>query len=243
MKKKLIAAFGISAMVLTGCGNGVISLESNEQAIISNYMADILLKYDTKTTHKLLAYDQVSKDGNEEGVTPSPEVSADVTSTTSPATTAQPDATTSNSADSKVEAEEKTTEFNGDYGKGIKVSYGSYSLEKSYHNKKTSDYFNLEAEKGFKFLVVNFKVENTANEKTACNLLKKAEYVLQSDGKVVSSSLVTMLPNDLSALNTTLNANESLDTVLLFRVPDDMKLESAKIIVTKDKTSSEILIK
>lgn len=228
----------------TGCGY-TVSLEEKDNDAVSEYIASLLLKYDKDYEAKLLDEDELIK------ATVRPTVEPTVTPQATVQPTVTPDANkpeqSATQAPSVTPKQEETTyvDLNQIYSiKGVNVSYHKYGLYDKYPNSSKDTSTNLMANKGSKFLIVEMQMKNTTKKDLKVNLMDSdIEYSLVVNGKETFEPMLSILLNDLVYLNTTINADSSNTVVVAYNVPDDLKVSSVSMLVTKGDQTAKIDMK
>lgn len=237
MKKTWMAVI-LLAMVatLSGCsGNGALSEEVNDQ--VAEYMAGVLLKYDKKYDEALLY--ELPAPTPEPTPTPVPVSTPKSTQAEDPVGTASGEA-----GESLKEVEYiELNELIGD--KDIGLQYLSYKMVDSYPENPEIAGFSLNADKGYKLLVVEFEISNLSNKKKKI-VLKNNEIDYKLD---VNASYqyykpsLTVLENDLSRLEMELGAGKKKQVVLVFKVSLKPAIESLNLFALKGSRTSIIKLK
>ena len=155
-----------------------------------------------------------------------------------PEPTKQPEAPADQSAEeSGTEEEEIVNEVSLDdlyQVEGMKVSYDSYVVCKSYPKK--SSMFQLTAKKGKRLLIVRFQVKNATSKKLKVDLVKrKISYSLDMDGTVYDPSIAIQENGGLNFLKTNLKPGASESAILVYEIPEDAKEANSLVLTVKDK--------
>lgn len=223
MKKKHILTLCLcfSMFTLAGCVK-VTELNEEEQDMIAEYSAGILLQHDAKYSRKLLKSEE----------TPAPEVTAAAVVTEEPAQSPQ----AGSQAEDGATPEETVSEVTLDelyHVKGMKVSYDSYIIRQAYP-KKSSE-FQLTSKKGERLFVVRFQVKNTSASDMKINLIKrKIDYLLDLDGTPYSPTIVMQKNGGLNYLKTNLKAGASEEAILVYEVPFEATQPAAALLTVRD---------
>ncbi len=211
-----------SAAVLSGC-MGVKDLSEENEDMIAEYAAGVLLQYSDQYDRRLITETQ-------EETKTSP--TADAAATAPPAKTESGGSGGSSSSDASSgsdspsdsdssgsggeasgETPESTVSLNKLYHvKGLDFSYDSYEFRKQYGS-------TIQAEKGQVLLVVHFDVRNISGRKKKVNLAKRQiSYGLTADGSEYQPQFVILDNMGLNHLSTTIPAGKNEDAVLIYRL-------------------------
>lgn len=209
---KVVAAILICATVmLTGCADAMPDLTEEENAIIAEYAAGILLKYDKNYTEALpIMEETVEEVVVEENVTEEPEtVSENIVEQESVALT-----------------EDTTETIVTDIGlflglQGINIKYTGCELAASYTEGENIA-FSLDATPGNQLLIAKFDMTNTDSVDQNVDILNQgAKFRLILNGGERKTALYTMLLNDLSIYKGTVLAGATQQVVLICEIPAD----------------------
>lgn len=240
MRKKLVIATALCAILMTGCATDVPDLSRVDSRKASEYMAGQLLKYDSNYDYGL-DYDHAILDP-----TPTPQP------TVSPTQTAKPkDDKTSQSSQASAasniadgNADEETLQqvaLSEIYGvKDTEVRFVSSSMKSSLGD----DYAYFKAAKGKKLLLLYFRVKNTGAKDSKINLIAaKPQYQLVVDGVSTGELQQTIAEGDLQYFDRKVSSGKSKQGVLVFQVNDSFQLDKASLIVTKDGKQATMALK
>lgn len=254
--KKVFAICGIMILSLfvVGCEK-TIELTDEENQLIAEYAADLLLKYDKNLTSKYDAgdkefvsphdYDIHTPDEPQVPTTEATTEELTTETTTEELTTEGP--TTESPAhntgsmedvsDDEIKVDFQYTDFDlAEYvdQENVSITYQYAQLTKTYPAyDNTGMYIEVEAPEGYKLLVLKFRIENLTNEAQFVNLYdKEITYKIIVDNRKSAKQMLTILINDLYTYKATLGGSMIDDAVLLFQVSDgvadsieDMKLK------------------
>lgn len=206
-----------SMFALAGCVSSK-NLTEEEQDIIAEYSAGILLQNEDKYERKLVKQDIPSV----------PE------QTEAPQVTAEPETAPVQIADSAAGGEEEETAnevpLNDIYRiAGMEVKYDSYTVCKEY----TSE---VGARKGTSLYVVKYKVKNTTSKALKVNLIKrKIAYSLELDGTSYDTKPSFLKNGGLNCLKTKIKPHSSEEAVVVFEVPDAAKNATSAVVTIQDQ--------
>lgn len=219
---KVSAVMLISALSLSGCGNAVTYMSSEESAMIGEYAAAILLKYDAN--HKSRLVDLSTIEEEPEAVEHEKEVAEEKETEENTTPVIEKD-------ESGVEGKGETTPMATAQDmasvcklpEGIEITYKGFELLQSY-SEKGNDYFSLEASEGKKLLLLSFDLKNDSGENQDIDILSQnVKIKVTVNGDYSEYTLTTMLMNDFSTYKDVIVADETEEVVLVIEVDDSMK--------------------
>lgn len=244
MKKKKLAAGALALTVsitACGCGEQVYEMTKEEEAVIVNYAAHAVSKFNKKqpegiedvTVLKAMmeqeAKEQEKKKQEEEDAKKEQSGTADDTKTDTPSDTGQ--------APSEPQKDyvslSRALQLNG-----IKAVYRRYEIASAY---QASQSYMIRANSGNELLVLHVNLRNDGNKAARCNILSKMPaFRLTINGELSVSADTTILLNDLGTYQGSIKAGEKAGTVLIFQVQKGAvkSADSMELEVTIDGTAS-----
>lgn len=226
--KIFLAVTGLSMLLLTGCASS-ISLTDNESDVVAEYIAGLMFKYDKNYEEALI----LPEESEEEVVKATPTPTQGAISDSDKVTTSQ-----NSNHDANLQAVSDFTEVIG--VKNLKIEYSGYEVKDSI----SDDYFNIESGKEKNLVIVKFKLINTSSKDIPLNLTKSnISYQLDINTGNFQKPLLTFLDNDLRLIDTTVKANSTLDTVLVFDVSDNVDLNVVNVIISNLQKTAIIKLK
>lgn len=235
-KRRLLAGLiACGIFVTTGCGQ-VIDLTDEENHLIAEYAAELLLKYDRNydTRYNPDELEDTTETMTETDATT--EATTEVVSTTEAATTeqdapadgqttqAQPvtDEAVKEDIGATVDSDFDIATFVGE--SRISVRYAYYMVVDSYPSyDQDGMYIEVQAPEGYKLLVLKFEVENKTNEEQAVDLYNKdVNYNIVVDNSRTTKQMLTILADDLYTYDKTIQASSREEAVLLYTVSDSV---------------------
>ncbi len=235
-KRRLLAGLiACGIFVTTGCGQ-VIDLTDEENHLIAEYAAELLLKYDQNydTRYNPDELEDTTETMTETDATT--EATTEVVSTTEAATTeqdapadgqttqAQPvtDEAVKEDIGATVDSDFDIAAFVGE--SRISVRYAYYMVVDSYPSyDQDGMYIEVQAPEGYKLLVLKFEVENKTNEEQAVDLYNKdVNYNIVVDNSRTTKQMLTILADDLYTYDKTIQASSREEAVLLYTVSDSV---------------------
>lgn len=240
--------FILCSVLLSGCSS-VVDLTDEETKLIAEYAAEVLLKYDVNYTDRIdegereTLQKENAADTEGSAADTVDETSATETIDTETKDTVSDSDNTEPSASSEG-AEEDIAKIAGI--SGASITYKDYIITDQYPAAEEEDGFiSLDASEGHKLLVVRFKVVNTTQDMLDISLLdKEIEYSIICNDDRTADAMLTILMEDLSTLEITLNPGEEQEAVLVFQISKDMenKLDSIKLKTVYNNTDNIINI-
>ena len=235
-KRRLLAGLiACGIFVTTGCGQ-VIDLTDEENHLIAEYAAELLLKYDRNydTRYNPDELEDTTETMTETDATT--EATTEVVTTTEAATTkqdapadgqttqAQPvtDEAVKEDIGATVDSDFDIAAFGGE--SRISVRYAYYMVVDSYPSyDQDGMYIEVQAPEGYKLLVLKFEVENKTNEDQAVDLYNKdVNYNIVVDNSRTTKQMLTILADDLYTYDKTIQASSREEAVLLYTVSDSV---------------------
>lgn len=235
-KRRLLAGLiACGIFVTTGCGQ-VIDLTDEENHLIAEYAAELLLKYDRNydTRYNPDELEDTTETMTETDATT--EATTEMVTTTEAATTeqdvpvdgqttqAQPvtDEAVKEDIGATVDSDFDIAAFVGE--SRISVRYAYYMVVDSYPSyDQDGMYIEVQAPEGYKLLVLKFEVENKTNEDQAVDLYNKdVNYNIVVDNSRTTKQMLTILADDLYTYDKTIQASSREEAVLLYTVSDSV---------------------
>jgi len=230
MRKGYLKACAISVammLFLTGCGMNYPELTAEEEVMVGEYAAKLLLKYDANNRSRLIVREELDE---EEVVVEEPE---DLQEETQEEVLEEPEVSLG-----EPEVVEPSIEYNEappsnmiaspeefyELSEGISIDYLGMELCSSYPPAGQADsYFALDATEGKTLMVLKFKIENHAQSDQKVDLLtQNVLFRITANGGYTRNTLTTMLLDDMSTYVGTLGAGEAQEVVLLAEVDDNV---------------------
>lgn len=216
-----VACVLLCCISLTGCGKNDISLTTEQNDLVAEYIAGTLLKYSYENEWK---YQKMNSAGNTytgtgnkntTQVTQQTTQASQSQSTTQGATqSASSQGTTSSPAsEDLLTGLPKALGFNG-----VTLTYKDYVTGSSYPADSYS--VSVPAQSGCEVVAVELKITNTSGSDIILNSSGSVAIKLTTGGKSVNNS-ASLLKNDITALkNYKLSSGESKDVVIIFQVKE-----------------------
>lgn len=216
-----VTALAVAMMLLlTGCGTNYPDLTAEEERMVGEYAAKLLLKYDANNRSRLIAREELEEETEivdpekhveEQEKQPEEEKIVDTQPDSEPETTP-----TTNMIASPEEFYELP--------ESISIDYQGMEICSSYPPEGQADsYFALDATEGKSLMVLKFTIENQAQSVQEVDLLtQNVLFRITANGGYTRNTLTTMLLDDMSTYVGELDAGETVDVVLLAEVDNDV---------------------
>ena len=241
MRRRLIAGLCtivIASVTLAGCGSSLPKLTEEENEMVSEYAASLLLKYDSENHSRLvntsdffMTYNQ-AVEAREESIRQYEEELAakQDTSTSIESEIVIPENNTDVSVPEIVgdplvaETKDLATFLNSD---GFTVSYTGYKLTKRYpENSKAG----ATADKGKTLLIVTYDI-TAENDGTFDVLNQHASFSASVNGGAFFDNNISILPDEMSQFQERMNQGETKNIYLIFEIPENTTVNSLAVKV------------
>ena len=256
MRSRALLISGVIAATsaLTGCGG--IDLTDEQNRLIAEYSADLLLKYDadyqeryggTVEKDRITTEEPVSSENTEQVIEPGTEEVTEPdsgTEDTPPAATTEdvviPEPGTGEGGNPIIPSGD-TTDIAEIVGvEDISIIYNRYMILDRYPSLDHDGAFiYLEANPGYKLLIVKFDIQNQAAQPVELDLLNtEIDYHLVMNGGKSARPMLTILIDDLGTFRNTIPGNSDQSAVLAFQISDSLvdQIEQLNLRVTYDNT-------
>ena len=210
----------LMAMSLVGCGGTYPELTEEESALIGEYAAITLLKYDANNRSRLVdvsvieEHDRKEQAKKEQALTATPEPT--------PEGMKPVEDTPVIELGNGGGAANNVTSINACMAapEGINIAYIGYRFCDTYPDDgSASNYMALDASVGKKLLVVEFEVSNTTDSNMGVDFFSKSSvFSVNAGSEKAIKSMTTMLLDDMSTYVGVIEAGKSRRLVLLFEV-------------------------
>lgn len=235
MRRLKILLVLLISFSLTGCIQEYSVSEEKSDAY-ADYMAGLLLKYDSDYEKSLIPEEELNGDTQDEG-----NVAENVTSDASEETT-DTSGESSTQSDTVNDKKASLTEVVGQ--EGLEVEYTGYKLADTYPEDADAAGFTLTPRPGFQLLVTKFTIKNTSGKKKELNLIDTdITYQLDINVGTVYKPLLTLLQNDLQYIDISIGKGKSEDVLLVFEISKDTDMSNVNLIVSSGDKSNILEIK
>lgn len=230
------------ALFLGGCGYDYPQLSAEDTDRVSEYAANLLLKYDSGNRSRLLSLEEMEKEKERLAAWEVPQIQ--------PTPEASPDPNDGNiggteGGEKEQNPEQKYSRLEDFYGlpDGVEISYSSFDQMQSYEPSNAS-FFSLEAQKGKELLVLYFDLNNTTDGAQSIDFLSDhATYLITVNNSFTRVKLTTLLDNDLATYQGKLMPGESQKLVLLAEIDEGMDITSLILWMKKEDQDALVLLK
>lgn len=210
-------------MALGGCGNAIPDMTEEQHAMVTEYAAQLLLKYDVNYQGTILTEEQ-SREA-EEAMIRDAELAALVQERQAMQQAAVENQNSGEGGEpSEPEAPVYTDvdSFLGLSG-SVEIEYAGYLVCDSYpESTQANDWQGVAraTSSNSKLVVFTFTVTNVSGSDYMLDMASLgAKYSFRINGNVTKTSLTTLLSNDLMMYRDTIPAGESVEAVLLIEMP------------------------
>lgn len=214
----IILAFAC-VICLSGCGMQQINLTEEESQAISEYAANVLLKYDKNYSGKLV--DTMKNRELEARVAAMKKISAmglDEEAVSSTDGSGSNKDGKSESSPSAPKGEQNMAKILGD--EGFSVAYAGCDFKNSYQDTATE--MTIDATAGKQLMVIKFNITNSQSEARVFDAMSiYPSFKIIVNGSETKNALSTFLSNDISTYSSTIEPGETREAVVLFEVAQD----------------------
>lgn len=216
-----VACVLLCCISLAGCGKNDISLTTEQNDLVAEYIAGTLLKYSYENEWK---YQKLNSAGNTytgTGNKNTTQVTQQTTQVSQSQSTTQgaTHSASSQGTTSSPASENLLTGLPEALGlNGVTLTYKDYVTGSSYPADSYS--VSVPAQSGCEVVAVELKITNTSGSDITLNSSGSIAVKLTTGGKSVNNS-ASLLKNDITALkNYKLSSGESKDVVIIFQVKE-----------------------
>ena len=216
-----VACVLLCCISLAGCGKNDISLTTEQNDLVAEYIAGTLLKYSYENEWK---YQKLNSAGNTytgTGNKNTTQVTQQTTQASQSQSTTQgaTQSASSQGTTSSPASEDLLTGLPEALGlNGVTLTYKDYVTGSSYPADSYS--VSVPAQSGCEVVAVELKITNTSGSDITLNSSGSIAIKLTTGGKSVNNS-ASLLKNDITALkNYKISSGESKDVVIIFQVKE-----------------------
>ncbi len=242
MKKMGFALAVVATLGMSACGSAIPDMTEEQNAMIVEYAAGLLLKYDKNFHGRLVDTSDLEEEGMEAELQPEEEA---------PAEEPQPEEGEAASEEPEVvdvseEPEEivyhNIEEFFGI--SGINFQYTGYELKDMYPDNNTEEmFFAMNASEGCKLIILHFNATNNAGQDQSLDMLSiNGKFKLSFNGESPRYALTTMLENDLASYSGSIAAGETQDLVLVAELQEEkaQSIQSISLLMRNAEEEAEL---
>lgn len=221
---KVSAVMTAIVFTLTGCGARIPDMTQEEEHMIGEYAATLLLKYDANSRSRLVSREEVEaeelKQAELEEKKKAEEAAKQAQEEMEQADQVQTAETTQQSSANAIGRPEEFFELPD----GIVISYKEYEVCGSYpQGDETSAYFALDAAEGKRLVVLKFNMENQSQSEQRIDILSQNAVIrVTANGSYSRNVLTTMLMDDMSTYVGDIPAGETVELVLVAELDNDV---------------------
>lgn len=233
-KKRLLSVVLLAgAFMMTGCGEKPYELQDNERAIIVNYAAHMIAKYNVKQPEGYRFVLPVAEDEADEEESPTQETQTEEEKAQDVQT--QGEAAANGSEDSD----------DGQSSVTLSEALGLEDVQAVYTGAELVDrYDTIIPESGKKLLILHVTLQNRTEKAAACDILSQLPvFRAKLNGMQAVTAELAILPENLSTWEDDIPAGGSQETVILFQVNKDAGtvVEQLEMEVTEGEKTSKVV--
>ena len=248
----IICIMMITTLTLTGCGNQIPEMSADQNEMVTQYAADLLLG--TKSSNTRLIDTAAETARRREIAKKAAAVQAKIDQEKATKEKAKEE------AESKLEStpvvdntggtaasETQTASSVGDISAflgltGLEITYNGCELSNSYTDESTEDTQwapSIDATSGSQLLIVKLGVKNSTEQDISADVVNQnASFQLIANDSQGGSILMTMLLSDFSLLKDNIPAGTTSQYVLITQVGTDLtSVDSLKLVINKGEDS------
>lgn len=249
MRKKVICVSTlILAASVTACGNKIPDMSSQQEELVVEYAADVLLKhsknYDSKLVElsvvreaeeKEAAMQQAVKDFAKEEEKAEQEKAEEESKAESTANDVEIIDNTEEAAGQNAASIEDFLKLDS-----VKFTYLGHETDSLYPKQGEELFFVMTATDGNKLLVLKFQAENLSDAENSLDIAQTGTRFKIVVNGAEKNALTTMLLNDLAYYQGTLAPKEGQELVLICEVPETEEIESLSLVMRGGEDATEI---
>lgn len=248
MRKNSILATGlILAAAVTGCGNSIPDMTGEQQELVVEYAADVLVKHSKNYDGKLVELSVVREAEAKEAAMKQAVKEAAREEEARKEAEKENEETESTSSDVEVidntgEAAQQNPSTIEEFLKldSVKFTYTGHETDSLYPEQGEELFFVMNATEENKLLVLKFQAENLSDGENSLDIAQSGTRFKIVVNGTEKNALTTMLLNDLAYYQKTLNAGESQEVVLICEIPESEEVSSLGLVMKNEETSTEI---
>lgn len=241
MKRKVcFVAMALSLACITGCGNTVTEVSEENQKLVAEYAAGLLLKYNATGSSRILEGQKLTQEEAREAAEAEREqkrlqAAADYEASKGQKPEGSQSGNGNGNGGTGAGAEERYLEDMAPlFGfENFAIQYVDYEVTDSYPSDNREDMFMaMDATPGKKFLVAKFAVTNGGSESQDFDMFEKqGKFRLNIQGKSIGSQY-TLLLDDLSVYKGEIEAGQAEEMVLIFEIPEALAENPGEMTLT-----------
>lgn len=232
-------------MSLSGCGNAIPDMTQEQQDMVTEYAAQLLLKYDANYKGTILTEEQ-SREAEEELIRDA-ELAALIQERQEMQQAAAGNESSGEGAGSSEPEAPAYTDVDSFLGvsDGVEIEYAGYLVCDSYPASTGANDWQGVARatsSNSKLVVFTFTLKNVSGSDYLLDMASLgAKFSFRINGNITKTSLTTLLTNDLMMYRDTIPAGETVDAVLLIEMPaaDTENFSGIKMIMKLGNSRAE----
>ena len=222
------------ALMLSGCASAIPELTADEQNMVTQYMADLLLKYDANYQDSLLEEEELAIALEEQRAKEEQELLEQEKIEESKPDEIETDVTPSYAAvDSMADASNLT---------GVEFDYLGYDIVSQYPDAAEGELvFAMTPTEGNELLIIRFQLSNVSGSDFEIDMIQTGtSYAVKINHGSYAPALTTLIENDLSTIGTVLPVESGKEVVLISEVPAGTQIDSMILYVRAQDGNLEI---
>ena len=238
------------AVMLTGCGATIPELTTEQEELICEYAAGLMLKYDKKYSGRLLNDETLAiEEAKESDARAKEKAYRDAREKAGQNKKEEPEENTDSASDSgSVNTgimDDTVSDIASFYGiEGVNISYTGYSICDSYPENGEDMFFAMDATEGHKLLILKFDVSNLSADTVRFDMFyRNPGFGLSVNGGDRISQQYTLLLDDMAAYNGDIDAGVTEQMILAYEIKEDVSNIDSLVLSLKgdDKKGSMVL--
>lgn len=225
-----VSALMVSMVILlTGCASDFPEMTPEEEQLIGEYAANILLRSDANNRSRLVSREEVAArelelSQKENEIIEQPQSGMEPVDDTPVIEIGQ---------DSGGDVSTGTFEEFYELPTGVTVTYLGNEVCNSYPSDQSNDYFALDAAEGRQLLVLKFRMQNQSQATQNIDLLSQSSNMrVTVNGSGSYNILTTMLIDDMSTYVGDIPKDGTVDVVLLSEMENDIVADISAISIS-----------
>lgn len=220
----------ISICMMAGCGAKIPEMTDEQTALVTEYAANLLIKYNAVPGRSLLNDEQMKaaeeKAAEEAEKQKKREEAAQAYLAAKEAADQNKESASGTDGTGTTSGSQNTIpDLAAFYGlEGFTVAYDGYELCSSYPDESRDDYFlAMDATDGKQLCIIKFQITNVSDAQADLDMFQnQAVFYLTIDGGNRIQMQSTLLLDDLASYKGMIEAGASEKMVLVFEIPDSV---------------------
>lgn len=235
---KLGAALIVASVLpMAACGSSMPELTEEQNRLIVEYAAGLLLKYDENNHGRIVDIEEAEPVSE-------PEVQAEEPEETEETEVIENTQTPDEVQMGEAIAERSIEEF---YGiEGVSIAYTGFEVKDTYPDVTEDNlFFAMNASAGSKLLVFNFMVTNVGGQDLNLDMSAyNTKFKISINGESPKYILTTMLMNDLASFTGTIPVGASENLVLVSEIPEEASgsVQSVALLMKNELEDAQLTL-